>query len=151
MSLKIRMARGGRRNLPFYRIVVTDSRSPRDGNFIEKVGTYNPLLSNDNAERVVLNKERLQYWLSQGAIPSERVGVFLAKAGLIEASNACGACLQIWRNSPRCPSRSSGRFSRQRRACRCSRRVSGFSGFAALMRGFEPHACRKSAAFLRNR
>jgi len=85
MSLKIRMARGGRRNLPFYRIVVTDSRSPRDGNFIEKVGTYNPMLSNDNAERVTLNKERIQYWLSQGAIPSERVNIFLAKAGLTEA------------------------------------------------------------------
>lgn len=85
MSLKIRMARGGRRNLPFYRIVVTDSRSPRDGNFIEKVGTYNPLLSNDNADRVTLNTERLKYWLSQGAEPSERVSIFLAKAGLIDA------------------------------------------------------------------
>lgn len=85
MSLKIRMARGGRRNLPFYRIVVTDSRSPRDGNFIEKVGTYNPLLSNDNANRVTLNNERIQYWLSQGAIPSERVAIFLAKAGLVDA------------------------------------------------------------------
>jgi small subunit ribosomal protein S16 len=84
MSLKIRMARGGRRNLPFYRIVVTDSRSPRDGNFIEKVGTYNPLLVNDNENRVTLNKERIQYWLSQGAQPSERVTVFLAKAGLMK-------------------------------------------------------------------
>lgn len=93
MSLKIRMARGGRRNLPFYRIVVTDSRSPRDGNFIEKVGTYNPLLSNDNAERVVLNKERIQYWLSQGAEPSERVNIFLAKAGLTEAVK--------WNESPK--------------------------------------------------
>ena len=84
MSLKIRMARGGRRNLPFYRIVVTDSRSPRDGNFIEKVGTYNPLLANDNANRVVLNQDRIKYWLSQGAEPSERVAIFLAKAGMIE-------------------------------------------------------------------
>lgn len=93
MSLKIRMARGGRRNLPFYRIVVTDSRSPRDGNFIEKVGTYNPLLSNDNEGRVVLNKERIQYWLSQGAEPSERVNIFLAKAGLTEAVK--------WNESPK--------------------------------------------------
>ena len=93
MSLKIRMARGGRRNLPFYRIVVTDSRSPRDGNFIEKVGTYNPLLSNDNEGRVVLNKERIQYWLSQGAEPSERVNIFLAKAGLTEAIK--------WNESPK--------------------------------------------------
>ena len=84
MSLKIRMARGGRRNLPFYRIVVTDSRSPRDGNFIEKVGTYNPLLANDNANRVTLNTDRIKYWLSQGAIPSERVTIFLVKAGLME-------------------------------------------------------------------
>ena len=84
MALKLRMARGGRRNLPFYRIVVADSRAPRDGKFIEKIGTYNPLLSNDNANRIVLNTERVKYWLSQGAQPSDRVALFLARAGLIE-------------------------------------------------------------------
>ena len=84
MALKLRMARGGRRNLPYYRLVVTDSRNPRDGKFIEKVGTYNPLLSNDNPQRVTLNEERIKYWLSQGAQPSDRVALFLGKAGLIE-------------------------------------------------------------------
>ena len=84
MSLKLRMARGGRRNLPFYRIVVTDSRSPRDGKFIEKIGTYNPMLANDNPQRVTLNTDRIKYWLSQGAQPSDRVAIFLAKAGLID-------------------------------------------------------------------
>lgn len=84
MALKLRMARGGRRNLPFYRIVVTDSRSPRDGKFIEKIGTYNPMLANDNPQRVTLNTDRIKYWLSQGAQPSDRVAIFLAKAGLMD-------------------------------------------------------------------
>lgn len=84
MALKLRMARGGRRNLPYYRIVVTDSRNPRDGKFIEKIGTYNPLLANDNPQRVTLNVERIKYWLEQGAQPSDRVALFLGKAGLIE-------------------------------------------------------------------
>lgn len=83
MALKIRMSRGGRRNLPFYRIVIADSRKPRDGRYIERVGTYNPLLGHDNEQRVTLVKERIQYWLSQGAKPSERVAIFLGKAGLI--------------------------------------------------------------------
>lgn len=84
MALKLRMARGGRRNLPYYRLVVADSRAPRDGKFIEKVGTYNPLLSNDNPQRVTLNEERIKYWLSQGAQPSDRVAMFLGKAGIID-------------------------------------------------------------------
>lgn len=84
MALAIRMARGGRKNLAFYRIVVADSRAPRDGRYIEKVGTYNPLLNNDNENRVVLVKERIQYWLDQGAKPSDRVALFLAKEGMIE-------------------------------------------------------------------
>lgn len=82
MALAIRLSRGGRRNLPFYRVVVADSRAPRDGRYIERLGTYNPLLPQDNENRVSLNAERLQYWLSQGAKPSERVAVFLGKAGL---------------------------------------------------------------------
>ena len=84
MSLKLRMARGGRRNMPFYRIVVADSRAPRDGKFIEKLGTYNPLVSNDNPNRVVLNVERIKYWLSQGAQPSDRIALLLGKAGVID-------------------------------------------------------------------
>lgn len=82
MALKIRMSRGGRKALPYYRIVVTDSRSPRDSNFIERVGTYNPLLAQGDANRVVLNAERIKHWISQGAQPSERVAIFLGKAGI---------------------------------------------------------------------
>lgn len=82
MALAMRMARGGRKGRPFYRIVVADKRMGRDGRYIEKVGTYNPLLANDDERRVTLNEERVKYWLEQGAEPSERVVRFLAKAGL---------------------------------------------------------------------
>ena len=85
MSLKLRMSRGGRRNLAYYRIVVTDSRSPRDSKFIERLGTYNPLLASNDPNRVVLNAERIKHWLSQGAQPSDRVAIFLGKAGIIPA------------------------------------------------------------------
>lgn len=85
MSLKIRLARGGAKKRPFYRIVVADARSPRDGRFIEKVGTYNPLLPSDHAERLRLDEERIKHWLSVGAQPTERlVRVFAAK-GLVAA------------------------------------------------------------------
>ena len=84
MALKIRLARGGRKSRPFYRIVVADSRMPRDGRYIEKVGTYNPLLNDQDENRVTLVKERIEYWLGQGAKPSERVAIFLGKAGLAE-------------------------------------------------------------------
>lgn len=83
MSLKIRMSRGGRRNLPYYRLVVTDSRSPRDSKFIERLGTYNPLLAQTDPNRVVLNAERIKHWLAQGAQPSDRVAIFLGNAGII--------------------------------------------------------------------
>lgn len=84
MSLKIRLARGGAKKRPFYRVVVADSRMPRDGRFIEKLGTYNPLLAKDAEDRVKLNVERVQYWLSQGAQPTDRVARFLEAAGLKE-------------------------------------------------------------------
>lgn len=83
MALSIRLARGGRKKRPFYRIVVADRRMPRDGRYIEKLGTYNPLLNEANENRVTLVEERIKYWLSQGAEPSERVAIFLGKAGLI--------------------------------------------------------------------
>ena len=82
MSLKIRLARGGTKKRPFYHIVVADARSPRDGRFIEKLGTFNPLLAKDNEGRVVLNNERAQHWLSVGAQPTDRVLRFLDTAGL---------------------------------------------------------------------
>jgi small subunit ribosomal protein S16 len=83
MSLKIRLARGGTKKRPFYSIVIADARSPRDGRFIEKIGTYNPMLAKD-AERVVLNAERAQHWVSVGAQPTDRVARFLDQAGLIK-------------------------------------------------------------------
>jgi len=83
MALKMRMARGGRKKSPFYRIVVADARAPRDGKFIEKVGTYNPLLAKDDTNRVTLNTELVKKWLLEGAQPSERVARFLGEAGLI--------------------------------------------------------------------
>jgi small subunit ribosomal protein S16 len=83
MSLKLRLARGGSKKRPYYRIVVADSRSPRDGRFIERVGTYNPLLARDAADRVRLDSERIQHWLSKGAQPTDRVLRFLDAAGLM--------------------------------------------------------------------
>lgn len=83
MALKIRLSRGGAKKRPFYRIVVADERSPRDGKFIELIGSYNPLLEKGHAERVILKTERIQHWLSVGAQPSERVAQFLGEAKLI--------------------------------------------------------------------
>ena len=84
MAMKIRLARGGSKKRPFYRIVAADSRMPRDGRFIEKLGTYNPLLPKDSEERVKMNMERVQYWLDQGAQPTDRISRFLEAAGTIE-------------------------------------------------------------------
>jgi len=83
--LKIRMSRKGAKNRPFYDIVVADSRSPRDGKFLEKLGTYDPKLPKDHADRVRLNAERLKHWLSKGAQASDRVAIFLGKAGIAPA------------------------------------------------------------------
>ncbi len=82
MAMKIRLARGGSKKRPFYAIVASDSRMPRDGRFIEKLGTYNPLLAKDSEDRIQMNLERVQYWLSQGAEPTDRVARFLEAAGL---------------------------------------------------------------------
>ena len=82
MSLKIRLARGGAKKRPFYRIVIADSRSPRDGRFIEIVGTHDPLQPKTSENRVKLEVERIQHWLSKGAQPTDRVLRFLDAAGL---------------------------------------------------------------------
>ena len=84
MSLKIRLARGGAKKRPYYSVVVADSRSPRDGRFIEKLGTYNPMLDRSHSDRVTLKAERIQHWLGAGALPTDRVARFLGDAGLIE-------------------------------------------------------------------
>ena len=82
--LKIRLARGGAKKRPYYSIVVADSHSPRDGRFIEKVGSYNPMLPAEHEERVRLFQERIKHWLSQGAVATDRVARFLGNAGLVE-------------------------------------------------------------------
>ncbi|MER5171914.1 30S ribosomal protein S16 [Thioclava sp. GXIMD2076] len=83
MAMKIRLARGGSKKRPFYAIVASDSRMPRDGRFLEKLGTYNPLLAKDSEERVKMDMERVQYWLSKGAQPTDRVARFLENAGVV--------------------------------------------------------------------
>ena len=92
MSMKIRLARGGSKKRPFYSIVAADSRMPRDGRFIEKLGIYNPLLAKDDEKRVVMNLERVQHWLAQGAQPTERI------ARMLEAA---GAMPKVVRNNPK--------------------------------------------------
>jgi small subunit ribosomal protein S16 len=83
MSLSIRLTRGGAKKRPFYRIVVADSRSPRDGRFIEKVGHYDPMVEKGDPKRIVLDVERMKHWLSVGAQPSDRVARFLGEAQII--------------------------------------------------------------------
>lgn len=83
MALKLRLARAGTKKRPFYHIVVADARSPRDGRFIEKLGTFNPLLAKDNEGRVVLDTERAKHWVSVGAQPTDRVLRFLDVAGIV--------------------------------------------------------------------
>jgi small subunit ribosomal protein S16 len=84
MALSIRLSRGGSKKRPYYRIVVADARSPRDGKFIEKIGNYNPLLAKDSAERIVLDTDRAKHWLGVGAQPTDRVARFLDAAGVKE-------------------------------------------------------------------
>ena len=84
MALKIRLARAGSKKRPFYRIVAADSRMPRDGRFLEKLGTYNPLLPKDSEERVKMDMERIQSWLDKGALPTDRVSRMLEAAGVLE-------------------------------------------------------------------
>jgi small subunit ribosomal protein S16 len=83
MALRIRLARGGAKKRPYYRIVIADSRMPRDGRYIERVGTYDPMLGKDDPNRVRLVEERIRHWLSVGALPSDRVARFLGRADII--------------------------------------------------------------------
>ena len=82
MALKIRLARGGAKKRPFYRIVVAEASSPRDGRYVERVGTYNPMVPKEHEQRMTLNSERITFWLGKGAKPTERVHKMLAAAGL---------------------------------------------------------------------
>jgi small subunit ribosomal protein S16 len=85
MATKIRLARGGSKKRPFYRIVIADERAPRDGNFIEKIGNFNPMVPKDHKERVVISQERAEHWLKVGAQPTDRVQRILADLGMMEA------------------------------------------------------------------
>ncbi len=85
MSVRIRLSRGGSKKRPFYRVVAADQRAPRDGRFIERLGSYNPMLPQDHAERFIINEERVKYWLSQGAEPTERLQKMLSNLGLVKA------------------------------------------------------------------
>ncbi|KQO73847.1 30S ribosomal protein S16 [Rhizobium sp. Leaf262] len=82
MALKIRLARGGSKKRPYYQIVVADARSPRDGRFLEKVGSWNPMLAKDNADRIQINGDLVKEWIAKGAQPTDRVLRFLAEAGI---------------------------------------------------------------------
>ena len=93
MSTKIRLSRAGAKKRPYYRVVVADVRSPRDGKFLERVGSYNPLLPKDDPNRVKINADRVKYWLDNGALPTERVARFLGEAEIIP--------MPAKRNSPR--------------------------------------------------
>jgi len=93
MGLKIRLSRAGAKKRPYYHIVIADSRSPRDGRFIEKVGSYNPMLPAEHTDRVRLQDERISHWLKNGAVATERVAKFLGKAGL--------APMPAWREQPK--------------------------------------------------
>ncbi len=83
MSLRIRLARGGTKKRPFYRVVIADSRSPRDGRFIERIGHYNPMVPRDHPDRLLLDEDRVRHWISVGATPSDRVARFLGQANII--------------------------------------------------------------------
>ena len=85
MAVRIRLSRGGSKKRPFYRIVAADSRAPRDGRFIEKLGTYNPLLPQDHAQRLVIDADRVKYWLGIGALPTERLEKLFSNLGLVKA------------------------------------------------------------------
>lgn len=85
MAVKIRLARGGAKKRPFYNIVAADVRAPRDGRFIEKIGTYDPMLPKDHENRLVIKEDRIKHWMSVGARPTDRVHKMLASIGLMEA------------------------------------------------------------------
>lgn len=85
MAVRIRLSRGGSKKRPFYRIVVADARSPRDGRFIERLGSYNPLLPHDHQDRIVLDVEKTKTWLSKGALPTDRLQKILSNMGLYKS------------------------------------------------------------------
>lgn len=112
MALKLRLSRGGSKKRPYYRIVVTEATAPRDGSFIERVGTYNPMLPKDHEDRLRLFKERIQYWLDHGALPTERVQRFLAQADMMAAPTIHE---QTKKNKPKAKAQEREREAEERR------------------------------------
>ncbi len=100
MPTTIRLARGGTKKRPYYRIVVANSRDPRDGNCIERIGTYNPLLADENGQRITIDADRAKYWLSVGAQPSHRVHLFLNKLGVVDTKPAQKAARKPKKEAP---------------------------------------------------
>ena len=136
MSLRIRLARGGAKKRPFYRIVVADSRMPRDGRFIERVGSYNPMLPKDHPDRVVLKEERVRHWLGVGALPSDRVSRFLGTAGLADRREAP---IQTKKHPP-------GEKTLERRRQREERRQTAAAAGAEAKAGVEAEAEAEAGA-----
>ncbi len=120
MSLKIRLARAGAKKRPYYRIVVADSRSPRDGRFIEKIGSYDPMKPRDAADRVILDADKAREWLAKGAQPTDRVLRFLAQAGVADRPA---------RNNPQ--KAEPGEKSKERAAARAAKAGTADAGEAA--------------------
>lgn len=120
MSVSIRMSRHGAKKRPFYHIVVADARSPRDGKYLERVGTYNPMIAKDNPERVKLEADRIKHWLGVGAQPSDRVARFLGAAGIIPAPT--------WNDSPK---KSAPKAKAQERAKEAASKIAAAEAAAA--------------------
>ncbi len=130
MSMKIRLARGGSKKRPFYRIVAADSRMPRDGRFIEKLGTYNPLLPKDSEDRVKMDMDRIKHWLGHGAQPTDRIARMLEAAGVLpktERNNPKKAELGT-KAKERLEAKSSRRGTSRRSSCRGTSRRSSRRG-----------------------
>jgi small subunit ribosomal protein S16 len=137
MSLKIRLSRGGAKKRPFYRIVVADSRSPRDGRYIEKIGTFNPLLPRDSEDRIQLDTDRVKHWLSNGALPTDRVLRFLDAEGIMKREP---------RNNPEKAKPGKKRLEREEAKRAAEEAKAAAAKEAAEQEAAEPEAAEQEAA-----
>jgi small subunit ribosomal protein S16 len=139
MSVRIRLARGGTKKRPFYRIVATESRDPRDGRFLEKLGTYNPILPSESPERLVLREERLRYWLGVGAQPSDRVARFLDSAGITQSATR-------WRGTGKRAQETAAQKAEAEAAAAAAAPAAGSVPAAASAAAVEPEGTAAAAA-----
>ena len=146
MALKIRLARGGAKKRPFYRIVIAEASAPRDGRYVERVGTYNPMVPKDHDQRLTLNGERITYWMGQGAQPTERVQKMLATAGL--------AAVPVIRDQPKKSAPGKKRAEREAEAAAAAEEAAAAAesaaaesaaaaGFAAACAGTSCRCCHR--------